>query len=260
MYIDFRKLAMKRSRDFIRRKFRGLGYEIVPAREARRQLNLFGLLLGMSLARAPKYPISVVQVGANDGADELRKIIKATNSRVLLIEPNPELIPLVVANYSGVSGAQVANVAIDPVEGHRDLYVLSGKTRIAFQSLGMSPTGISSFSEEHLIKHLKMFLGRIPKEGITKFSVPTAPLWSVAQSRGFFGAEVIQIDAEGFDLEVLKTANLADWNPAVVQLEVSNLTKEEIVESRELLTALGYKLFDCFPDMIGVLNRRDDPR
>jgi FkbM family methyltransferase len=225
-----------------------MGYEFVRAHRGKKRSPLFGLAMGFGAALSRQ--ISVVQVGANDGDDEMRDVVKTLQAKSLLIEPNAELLPNLLNNYDGCKHVTVECLAVDEECGNRTLYVVQGKSRTRYESLGLSPTGISSFNENHVRKHLEHFLGRSSSLDIGKMEVPTAPLWHIAKQKGFFGADILQIDTEGYDFCVLKTAKLEEWKPAIVSLEASHLSSQELIDCQGLLTGAGYECYEELPDLI----------
>ncbi len=229
---------------------RTAGYEITRTDRANRRLTLLGLAMGFGYA-VPRQ-ISVVQVGANDGDDEMREVVQTLGARALLIEPNVELIPGLVKSYKGCQNVSVECVAVDDRCSNRILHVVQGKSRARYEALGLSPTGISSFDENHVRRHLEYYFGTAASLDIGKLEVRTAPLWHIAKDRGFFGADILQIDTEGYDFCVLKTAKLEDWKPAIVSLEMSHLSNQELMDCREFLSDAGYKYYEESPDLIAL--------
>lgn len=55
--------------------------------------------------------------------------------------------------------------------------------------------------------------------------------------------DLLQIDAEGFDFEVLKASDLATYRPTLINYEHEHLTAADRVASWDLFRNLGYKLF-----------------
>ncbi len=240
----------KRARNTIRAMLRRAGYDVVRAESARQKLTLLPLALGFAAGTSRQ--VSAVQVGANDGGDEFRDMVRALGARALLIEPNAELVPYILHHYAGCEGVEVETIAVDDEPGVRKLYVAGGETRAAYAALGLSATGVSSFNQAHVRRHLQEYFGTAGSLQIDALEVPTAPLWKIAQDHGFFGADILQIDTEGHDLCVLRTARLAAWKPAILVMEVAHLSDRDIAECRGLLRACGYHCYDEAPDLIAL--------
>lgn len=240
----------KRARNTIRAMLRRAGYDVVRADRAGQKLALLPLALGF--AAGVSRQVSAVQVGANDGSDEFRDMVRALGARALLIEPNAGLVPQILHHYAGCESVEVETVAVDDRSGVRQLYIAGGETRAAYAALGLSATGVSSFHKAHVRRHLQEYFGAAESQQIDALEVPTAPLWKIAQDRGFFGADILQIDTEGHDLCVLRTAKLAAWKPAILVMEVAHLSDQDVGECRDLLRACGYRCYDEAPDLIAL--------
>ena len=110
---------------------------------------------------------------------------------------------------------------------------------VPFYILGEKST-MNSFSKNHLKDH--GMAGAIAKE----ISVPMRSLESLLDeySDAFEKIDLLNIDAEGWDYEVLRSNNWVKYRPGVVVVEVACQDLEDLKESEsvQLLLNLNYKI------------------
>lgn len=176
-------------------------------------------------------PLTVVQVGANDGkfGDPVFKSIKQYACRVMLIEPQPWLIEQLRSNYSDFDGeAVVENIAIGTKKGQIPFHVLKRESWEQYlKRAGGHPSLISSADRSQVIKRVSTRLGldRQAAEGVIEsIDVPVEPLLEVLTRHKFDNLDVLQIDCEGWDFEVIKS--IGDIRPPIINFESANLTDE----------------------------------
>jgi FkbM family methyltransferase len=194
------------------------------------------------LSAARNELLTVVQVGANDGItnDPVHGLFAQFASTVVLIEPQPELIPRLRANYANFGGRVVIEqcaVAAEP--SSLELFMLQPHVAESYhRQTGFNPTGIVSFSKTHLEQHLVKHQIVEPHQladAVSSFQVAARPLESILGAHGFTTIDFLQIDAEGADWNILKTAGR--FLPSVINIEwvhLSDLDKRECLAWAEI--------------------------
>ena len=247
---------MNISRNFkrkIARTLDALGYEI--RRKATEHVDgvlshyesCLYLLMGMSET------INIVQVGANDGSinDPLYAFVSKypDRSRIILVEPQEDLISHLEENYRFHSAKYIFNGAIGPDPeltlnrirkgSWQDFDVPYAKGWPEYRA----PTGVTSANYEHVAAWVSNFYkGNLDVKDI----VETVRVESVTmeellkRSTLFTNVDVLQIDAEGFDDQVIYSSNIEELRPSIINFELANLNEQRANALKNFLGSLGY--------------------
>lgn len=162
--------------------------------------------------------MSFIQIGANDGLrnDPIRRHVLALGWNGVLVEPIPDAFNQLVDNYSSAKGLAFENVAICPKDGqtafylhprHSDCSGLSIVTRIQRKSR-MQCVTVNGMTFETLVN----------RHNITH-------------------CDLLQIDAEGYDYEIIKMVDFQRLAPGVIRYEHAHIDR---LACREYLAARGY--------------------
>lgn len=244
-----------------------LGYSIIKLENENRQAvhlsHYHAAILGLSAAREV---LNVVVVGANDGRindpiyDLIRtKLVDRVN--VLLIEPQPSLIPKIRENYAFLPEARIVNSAVGE-EGYLDLHVVReeywGKLDPPYAREWPSyraPTGVTSANREHVVSWVRQHLqDGDPEAAVAKVSVPCASLSRIlVEARFPSQIDILQIDVEGHEEVVIKSSDLAETRPAVIYFESKHLLSEQEAQVRQLLSSSGYITHSTGADILAIL-------
>ena len=192
--------------------------------------------------RSPS-PFTFVQVGSNDGrtGDPLFETVRQADVRGLLIEPMPELFERLTATYAEKRGLIFVNAAVAEDEGSREFFWVPSMPGdpIWVDQLG-------SFSREVVLSHSDRVAGIA--ERIKAVTVPCRTLSSLMTEQAFTRVDLLHIDAEGFDLAVLKTVDFrAPWAPRFILYEQKHLGPERAT-ALALLRRQGYHTVDLGDD------------
>ena len=192
--------------------------------------------------------IFVVQVGANDGInhDPIHKFIKRDGWSGVLIEPQPDvfrhkLFPL----YRRNKGIHLENIALCNEVGLMDMY------RLSFCAERWA-TGLTTF-------HLKTLKDKVDsgsiattarnngveppqnkEDFIEKIKVETKSFPFLFEKYNIKQVDVLQIDAEGYDFEIIKMFNVAKHQPKVVVFETDHINATTYKEIENYFTANNY--------------------
>ena len=192
----------------------------------------------------------VIQIGANDGItnDPIHKFIKRDHWKGVLLEPQPNVFKNELSKiYQHNKGIYPICAAIGSEDGSQKLY------KIAF-SEDRWATGLASFSldkielafnngvvEKNCLKE-GIKIPENPKDriGFTEVSVISPD--TLIKKYQISKIDLLQIDAEGYDLEVIKIFDIAKTQPEAIIFENENLNPNDLKSCYKMLRENGYKL------------------
>lgn len=239
-----------------------LGRETRPAPTGRIYDGFLTLLI------ATLEELRIVQVGANDGRinDPLFPVVSQYPDRVrlLLIEPQPALIPFLEENYRGHPNKSIYNGAIGDGSDLRlfavkqdvwpDLEVPYAKSWPPYRA----PTGVTSSNRGHvrrwLSRHSKL---TDPDTGIEEMLVRSRRLPELMEELSFPSVDVLQVDAEGADDIVIHNSDVETTRPLLIHFEARNLPQPRREALFARLRTAGYRLIDSEGDVLAVLYHLD---
>ncbi len=149
------------------------------------------------------HPRFIVDVGANDGYSWSNSYLFGTlGYKVLLVEPMPDYVQKCHDVYGDAPNAIIEQAAIAGELGHAEFHV---NTDVAADLLAMR----SSLARE-----------MIPGGQMRTIEVPTTPLYLLLEKHDWpTDYALLSVDAEGGDLDVLKTARLDTYRPMLICVE-----------------------------------------
>lgn len=193
-------------------------------------------------------PVTFIQVGANDGFyhDPLHKFIRMYGWKGVMLEPQPAVFKNYLSKlHKKTQGVHAINAALSDRDGEQTMY------KIAFSDLRWA-TGLTSFRKEALEKaidsgHVGRLAARygetlparredyIGQEKIISISPET-----LVRKYNLKKIDWVQIDAEGFDFEIIKLLKIEKTQPRVIVYEKSHLSEADQSACIRLLEANGY--------------------
>jgi FkbM family methyltransferase len=207
--------------------------------EVRRRLpaiTLEPLDLLLANYRARRKMSTIVQVGACDGTtnDPIFHHVAQGSVRAILIEPNPLAFVRLQKSYAGLQNVTFIQAAVAGEDGEAYLYrvIETGESK---SEIDLS-LQFSSLYREHLETH-----GKKPHE-IERIVVPCRSLASLVTELGITTIDLLQIDAEGFDAEVVRMALKMRVRPSCINFEHRHLKRADRRTLFDLLNAYGYEL------------------
>lgn len=195
-----------------------------------------------------KGDFTVIQIGANDGInnDPIHKFIKRDHWNGVLLEPqNYVYNEFTKKIYAKNTGINVLNAAIGAEDGKMPLY------KIGFSSTRWA-TGLSSFSKDQVLKafdngivayNCKEYNEAIPTDQtkwIIQEEVRVISPETLIKEFNIKKIDLLQIDAEGYDLEVIKIFDLKKHQPNVVVFENAGLSDHDYQLALKILSDVGY--------------------
>ena len=181
-----------------------------------------------------------VQVGVHDGVmhDPLRKFILNNNWQGILIEPQRDMLEKCQNNYKNIDKLQFVNIAVHPNESLITLYKVKNPK-------DYSHTGWASINSDR-------FNNTIYKDSILEEQISAKHLMKVIQENNFTSVDLLQIDTEGFDLEVIKMFDFNTLKPALIQYEHILLSIDDKLETQNIIISFGYYLIEKKNDTIAI--------
>jgi FkbM family methyltransferase len=196
--------------------------------------DILKLVVAAALRVRPDF--TFLQVGAFDGRteDPIHPLVREFGIRGIVIEPQAQLRTTIAANYAAYPQVVVVNAAIADVAGTRDFYATRGPTRKA------------SFFRAHLLRH------GVAAGDIVTQRVECVTIADVLRQHGFAQCDFIQIDAEGYDYQIVKTLDFQAVQPLIIRFEQSHMRPRDCDECLGLLRARDYRFLSQRRDVIAV--------
>ncbi|MEB2785796.1 FkbM family methyltransferase [Algoriphagus persicinus] len=192
----------------------------------------------------------VIQIGANDGItnDPIHKFIKRDHWNGVLLEPQPKVFTTELSKiYQLDKGIHPICAAIGSEDGSQKLY------KVAFSESRWA-TGLASFSldkielafkngvvEKNCIKE-GLQIPDNPKDRISYNEVSVISPDTLIKKYQISKIDLLQIDAEGYDLEVIKIFDIAKTQPEAIIFENENLNPKDLKSCYNMLKENGYQL------------------
>jgi FkbM family methyltransferase len=194
-------------------------------------LDAVSIMLGY-LVKSQIPDLCLVQVGACDGktGDPIYGILRKGLIRAVLVEPVPESFAELKENYAGIPNIHFCNAAVSSAPGTVSMYT----TRQARDEEGRHWTQVSSFDENHLLKH------GADRGQIITIPVRAVTLQELVDEYKLDRIDFLQIDAEGFDAEIVQLAFKLPQLPRCINYEHLHLSSGQQAEVLEAAAKLDY--------------------
>jgi FkbM family methyltransferase len=178
-----------------------------------------------TLAGRMRGPIRMVQVGAFDGdyVDPAKSLIES-GVEAILLEPQPEPAAQLVEQYKENALVHIENAALAPMSGQGTLY---------------RPRGSGPSARATLMPEVAAEIGSC--EEIRVSLISSSDLLAKYE---WAYVHILQIDAEGYDQELLKLFFAGSIYPEVINLESFKLSESGRKELTEVLSANDYQYLD----------------
>lgn len=194
---------------------------------------------------------AIIQVGANDGTmdDPVHKIIQRMGLPAILIEPLPDLFEKLKDSYANCSKVRFENCAIGSQPGTATIY----RVRKDADHLPEWSRGIASFDKNVILKHGTWdgLRGKNLDRYIETLQVPVMTLPQIATRHVDIGRiAVLQVDTEGHDYVVVKSAIEGGLTPPIINYEHKHLKYSDQEACRNLLERRGYTFLTTTTDTL----------
>jgi len=178
-----------------------------------------------------------LQVGAFDGLanDPIHPLVRAFGLRGLIVEPQVGVLDRLRATYADHPQVSLVNAAVADANGMRDFYTTTG-----------GPIQQASFSRSHLVKH------GVPADQILGLKVRCITIASLLQEHGLDRCDLLQIDAEGYDYQIIRTIDFNAVKPLIIRFEHAHMTDDESNQCIELLASHAFRFITERRDIIAL--------
>jgi len=200
-----------------------------------------------------------VQIGTNDGNDEFNRLVKQSDpTLVILIEPNILKNTGIVENYTGVSNIHIENVIITSTDEKVSTIVIpknNQKNNTAINGLGYSDAHYSLLPMDNW------------GDEFISIKTQSTTFNALCEKYGITDIHYLQIDTEGYDVEILKSIDFKKINIDIIKYEnwgfqESCFTRHGekaklygvngIKAAKILLGGLGYEVHDLGADSVAT--------
>jgi FkbM family methyltransferase len=189
--------------------------------------------------------LTFVQVGAHNGIenDPLASLLKRNLGwGGLSIEPVPEIFETLKRNRGSSRNYAYANVAIGTHQGTAIFYAVAPNGDESWLSQ------VGSFSREHVERHIA---GRSRCE-IVEHRIHVQTFDSALRDAQITKFDLLIIDAEGYDLEILRQAVATLSTCRLVVMEVDHLSELDIVEATKIFSENDFTVFRVGGDFVAI--------
>jgi FkbM family methyltransferase len=183
----------------------------------------------------------ILQIGANDGLlqDPVQGLIRRHAISAILVEPMPDTFQRLLENYAGVAHVRFMNVGVSVQRGNLKMY------RIKPDTAGLPDWvhGLATLDRDLLLrqKNAPGVDADLFRESVEAVTVPVYTVADIlAENHDFGPIMMLQVDTEGHDLMVVRSALDAGLLPPIIRYEHKLLPYGEQVSCREMLAAKGY--------------------
>lgn len=217
---------------------------------------------------AAQSSLSIVQIGSyigNTGNDPLYSFLHEhldgpktgteRSNKIVLVEPIREYFDLLRENYSTLPGIEFENIAIADTDGMLEMFRL--KVDPTEHGYPAWLAQLSSLKKERM-EELWDEYERNPEykrfylENRVTERVRGMRLEQLLAQHQIEQLDLLQIDAEGYDFEILKTLDFDKVRPRFINYERVLLQDEEQA-CRQMLKDQGYLLIDWGQDTLSIL-------
>lgn len=179
-----------------------------------------------------------VQIGAFDGVtgDPIYDLVRRHHWQGVLVEPQASIFEKLQRNYSDQPGLQFFNVAIGPQDGE-----------------------LTFFSRANGDVCASVAQHRVQKPGGRRgdVQVDRVPCWTLAtllaQAKAPRGIDLLQIDAEGWDYEIIRSIDFTAVRPRIIRYEHQVLSERDRNACLALLAEHGYRFLLEDADTTAIL-------
>ncbi len=194
--------------------------------------------------------VCYLQVGAFDGVsgDPIYPLIEKYSLKGFLLEPQRDAFEKLKVNYSRFADSFVfVNAAIAARDGSLPLYTI--------QPDAEGPDWmrqIASFDKATLMKHASNIPDLAAKINVE--NVRCVTFTTLFKEIGTDNIDLLQIDAEGYDAEILRLYDVPSRKPAIIRFEHKHISQQVYERSLTSLIAEGYKIAQGENDTLGYLH------
>ncbi len=220
----------------IQSRLRRQGIDVRKAPPSFVPIPVFRLAVEALMARRGD-ALRFVQIGANDGrfSDPLRSYVLTRGWTGILVEPQANVFEKLRDNYADCADRLVfENLAISD-QDRLTLYLppadWAGRDEVYAESIVSSDA-----------KVIARQIGT-SQANLRRVDVPALTLTALFEKHAITELDLLQIDAEGYDWQVLQTLDLARYQPHLIQLETGHLGRTDLAAMAQWLNSHDYLIY-----------------
>jgi FkbM family methyltransferase len=206
------------------------------------QINLKILEVAFAVLRAASSKsIRVLQIGAYEGGDDdpVDCLLDLPGVEAVLVEPQPDAFRILQRRHQERRNIRCIQLAVARNSGKGQLYRPKNQGHTAMATL---LPDVMSYR----------FTGQQLEEIPVNLLTPTDLLTQI----GWNHVDILQIDAEGYDWDLLQLFFEAGIVPDIINIEVFNLSREKKAALREALSDREYVWLDHGLDCFAISSRK----
>ena len=192
-----------------------------------------------------------IQIGANDGIgnDAIYPLVKKYKLRGVALEPQKDIFTVLDKNYADEKQVTCVNKAIHNDLKEMQLYKIDSQGDLT--GLPIWATRIASFDKQVIESHRK----HIPdiEKRIIQETVHCISLDNLLVEQNVPQIDLLQIDAEGYDYEIIKMIDLQKIKPSIIRYEHKHLSKQDFDACLEYLIQNSYRILNEGSDITAYL-------
>ena len=194
--------------------------------------------------------VKFIQIGSSNGitADPITNFILNNNWNGILVEPVKYIFEELKKNYSSIKNRLIfENCAIANENGKLKFYRLKKSDQ---NDLPFWYEQLGSLNKNVVLKHKDS----IPNfdELLMEDTVDAITFKKLVDKHSIKKIDFIQIDAEGFDYEILKMIPLADFKVDFIMFENRHLPDQDFKSAIKMLKKNGFQVGTKYKDTIAV--------
>jgi FkbM family methyltransferase len=192
-----------------------------------------------------------LQIGANDGVshDPIHAFVSTFRIAGIVVEPLPDVFERLCATYSKHPQIKKLNIAVHEELERVTLY------RPATDN-GDQNSGIASLNQDRF--KLTSERSGVQEEDIQAVEVPAMSLSRLLESEQVKHLDLLQIDTEGYDMQILAGLDITKHKPSIIRFEHGVYSgvpaREELRETLLHLYDHGYSVAMERVDAVAWLN------
>lgn len=215
--------------------------------------------------------ITIVQIGSHRGDthnDPIHKFVikycsterdsASINKFILLIEPVKHIFKQLKENHKNLSGVFFENVAIAESSGQKKFFILKNDINLAAMGMPEWLDQLGSLLPERIGKLWEAYEGNsvyqnFLYENMVVEKVQCITFHELLSKHHLEKIDLLQIDAEGYDYNILRSINFKNIKPKYINYERVLLQKNETA-CRNLMLHHNYKIHDHGQDSLCTLD------
>ncbi|PHS01536.1 MAG: hypothetical protein COA78_22620 [Blastopirellula sp.] len=183
-----------------------------------------------------------IQIGAFDGVsnDALNVLIKGhKNVKGIVIEPQIQAFEALKEHYQDYPNITPLRIVIS-----------NSDTEVDFYSSRLFSVQRASLNKQHVLKG-----AGVREENILQEKIKSCTFSTLIKEYQIDHLDLVQIDAEGYDAEILKMINFDEIKPSVIRFEHDHLSDRDSADCMSLLAKHGYRFLGEQRDIIAILSK-----